>query len=78
MSNVIPMPQPVDPQVHPVTAQAMGDLNGACSDVRHAITEATSMAEAWAIYEHCKAMRGLLDDLVKVAQARCYVLLEDV
>ena len=62
--------------VHPVTAQAMGDLQGACQDVRAALAEATTVAEAFTIYRHCAAMEKLLMTLTTEAMSRCDRLAE--
>lgn len=63
-------PRPRDPQ------QARIELEASCDAIRLAISQAGSVKEAWAIYEHVKFLASELTQLVDLAGARAEHLLE--
>lgn len=58
-------------------AQRLEAVAQSCAAVRASLAEATTVAEAYAIYEHCNHLSRLLQQLTIEAGARCNQLGED-
>ena len=57
--------------IHPVTAHQLQELRGSCDDMREAIAETSTVAEAFALYQYLAAIAAEMACLVDASAARC-------
>ena len=65
---------PVKAELNPHVVQQ--GLIASCADVRHAIAEATTVKEAYALYDSLRALEVEIQHLVNLAADQCNAILE--